>query len=140
MIALWKLCLIIAAGFILADSECPEMKEIQRKFNETHLLCAQTYPGEGDENPQKSCKNCSDYETPHKIYDGAESDPKKFYFPMGSIIVMPNCTLSFVKSSVFSGDEKIFKGPIIVSKKTYGSASGECANGPDSYICQCSKD
>ncbi len=93
-------CIVLLVGLSMVQAECPSMKDVPVWYTEdSKFLCAVQYLGWGDQDAIRACNSCTtsdgeEYPDGFKIADGAdEQGSEDHYFPMGSVIVRPGCTL-----------------------------------------------
>ena len=66
----------------------------------TQFTCAQTWKGEGDQLSVNACNGETRLRRDHEDADAGWG----YYYPWGSIMVKPGCTLYMFRGEEFSGD------------------------------------
>jgi len=90
-------------------------------------VCAYWWDGEGNDWPVDAC-NGDRYYAPVGDYNSG-------YEPMGSIYVMPGCTMYLYEDEDFAGDRKEIYGGLLPNNPYFDSNGAP--PGPKSYKCRC---
>jgi len=108
-------------------SGCPASYYHYPHHENGYPVCAYWWDGEGDDWPVAACNG-------DRHYTGV-GDYNLGYYPMGSIYVMPGCTMYLWEGSMFSGArEKIYYG-LLPNNPNF--ASNGAIPGPQSWKCRC---
>lgn len=146
---LFSILLILIAYEAEVRGECPSIDDIPLKPEDTGPLslytCAQFWEGLGDDFYVDACNGES-----HMITDGDDwSDPtdfnyyyeNKLLYPMGSLAVMPGCTLFMYAGMNYDRSRKKteIKGPNFNFDNTWGHRPDDdsLGHGPSSLKCRC---
>ena len=90
----------IVAAFVLqlhaANAECPQMEDIPVMYDEDNFMCFTWWRDYGGDYSVSACNGDQWYCPDGRDYVG--------YVPMGSIFVMPGCTLYMWKDNDYTGD------------------------------------
>jgi len=117
---------------------CPRLSDLNTTIEhdgEKKYLCSVVYQGPGGKYPINSCNGKSFYIPDGLRVKGVEG----FYFPMGSILVKPGCTMYLFKYPNFSGESaKIEAGSVFYNKDFYQNPF--LPAGPGSFACTCYQD
>lgn len=117
---------------------CPRLSDLNTTIEvhgEEKYLCSVFYTGFGGKYAFNSCNGRSFY-----VPDGLRVQGENgFYFPMGSILVKPGCTMYLFKYPYFSGESvKIGAGSVFDNKDFYQNPYYPA--GPGSFACTCYQD
>ena len=92
------LSLITLSCLVSARAECPQMKDIPVMFG-TEFSCVRVWMDWGAELPVTACNGDTYMKADHQDGDAGWGS----YYPMGSIMVKPGCTLYMFRGEQFSG-------------------------------------
>ena len=116
----------------LSQAECPQMKDIPVMYG-TQFTCTQVWKDHGDELPVNACNGDTYIKADHEDGDAGWGS----YFPWGSIMVKPGCTLYMFKGEEFSGGSQVITGPEAVYENDWGTSDWFQPPGPTSWKCRC---
>jgi len=110
-------------------SGCPASYYHYPHEQDSYPICAYYWDGEGDSWPVDACNGYR--------YYARESDynPTSDYYPMGSIYVMPGCTMYLYEDYNFSGDRQEIYDGLLPNNPHF--ASNGFIPGPKSFKCRC---
>ncbi len=124
----FKLLLFVAAMASLANAECPPMSDLPVMYTSSQFNCARTWYGVGGDHPIQGCNHCHLADEPFDDPDGLDfSSEEGKNFPVGSLMVLPGCTMYLFEDYDFGG--RMYEFTSGTHSNVNGPWKAACADG-----------
>jgi len=137
--AIFSICFNTLLGTTVPEAEknekslylsgCPAPYYHYPHEQDGYSVCAYWWNGEGADWPVDACNGDRSYAREN------DYNPTSDYYPMGSIYVMPGCTMYLYEDYGFSGDRQEIYGGLLPNNPYFGSNG--VIPGPKSFKCRC---